>query len=271
MVNMVPIFFCLLFLAGLSGCVGQGTYEKKVEEMTALSRDLADMQRRNTVLVRENESLRADISGLRTKVGELDETRINLEQTIAALGESPFQRVAELEREKVRLREDLAKLLRAQDEQVRAVSLMYEGILERMKDEIAQGQVRISEYRGTVTVTFLNKVLFEGNGAQLSSGGIVLLRKITDFLKDIRRAEVAVVAFYDMPLTVPTISAQQASAWRVPAQRTAAVARQLRQGGVEASLLDAVTRGEFGLADDVTTRDGRDRLRRIDISITVKD
>lgn len=271
MVNMVPIFFCLFFMLGVSGCVGQGTYEKKVEETTALSRDLAEMQRRNTVLVRDNEGLRADITGLRAKVGELDETRKTLEQTIAALGDSPYQRVAELEREKGRLREDLAKLLRAQDEQVRAVSRIYESVLERMKDEIALGRVRISEYRGTVTVTFLSKILFEANGVQLSANGTVLLRKITDLLKDIRKAEVAVEAYYDIPVSVSILSSQQAPPWRVPAQRTIAVARQLRQGSVAATSLDAVTRGEFGLAGDGSSGEGRDRLQHIDISITVKD
>jgi len=271
MINLVAVFICLFSLLGISGCVGQGAYEKKVEEVSGLSRDLAEMQRRNVDLVKKNEKLQADATGLRAKIDELDETRKSLEQTIAGGGESPYQRIAELEREKGRLREDIAKILRSQDEQVRAVSRIFESVLERMKDEIALGQVRISEFRGTVTVTFLNKYLFEGNDTALSSRGTARLKKITDLLKDVKKAEITVGAFYDMPAKPSVRSARQEELWQVPLQRAMAVTRQFRMGGIDHAMLAAVTRGEFGLAGDSTIRDGRDKARRIDISITVEE
>ncbi|MDD2319855.1 MAG: hypothetical protein PHO83_07385 [Geobacteraceae bacterium] len=271
MVKRTAVFFSCMLLSAQFGCVSQGTYTKKVEEVAGLSRDLVEMQRRNTELVKGNEVLRADIAGLRTKLDELEATRKSLEQTISNGAGTHYQLVAELEREKGRLREDLAKLFRLQDDKVRAVSRTYESFLERMKDEIADGQVRVTELRGTVTLVILEKALFEGLNTELSSQGKSLLRKVADMLKDVKDRDVSVEAFYSIPGSMPDIPSRQQTTWREPTLRSLAIVRFFRQSGLSSTTLSAVTRGEFDLAADTGTMTDSSRRQRIDVSIAVKE
>jgi chemotaxis protein MotB len=271
MVKRLAVFFCCVLVLALSGCVSQGIYDKKVEELTGLSRDLVEMQRRNTDLVRENEGLLADIAGLRAKLDELEAARKSLEQTVLTGSGTHYQLVAELEREKGRLREDLAKLLRVQDERVRSASRTYESFLERMKDEIAAGQVRITELRGTVTLAILDKALFDGAKDDLSAPGTLLLRKVAEMLKDVMDRDISVEAFYSIPDKSSDISSRPSTPWSVPILRSLAVARFFRQGGINSAVLSSVTSGEFDLVADSSITAGRGKLQSIYVSIAEKE
>jgi chemotaxis protein MotB len=271
MVKRIIALFCLLPLLGMVGCVGQSAYEKKAEEATSISRDLAEAQHRNSALVRDNESLRADIAGLRVKVDELETARKRLEQTMVSGDQTPYQFVAELEREKGRLREDLAKILRTQDDRVRTSSRTYESFLEIMKDEIAQGQIRISELRGTIRLEFLEEAIFDGTKTDVSPRGITLLRKVAGLMKDRKDIDVSVDSGYEIPLNALDASARQQTPWRVPLLRSLSVARLIQQSGVASATLRANTRGEFGQATNTQMMTDSSTTNGIDILITVKE
>jgi len=271
MVKRLAVLFFIFPLLGIVGCVGQSAYEKKAAEATSFSRDLAEAQSRNTGLVRDNESLRADIAGLRAKVDELEIARKRLEQSILSADQTPYQFVAELEREKGRLREDLAKILRTQDDQVRASSSIYESFLERMKAEIAQGQVRVSELRGTIKLEFLAGAIFDGTTADLSPQGTVLLRKVAGLLKDSKEIDVSIESYYEItPIRLANVDTQQ-TPWHVPVLRSVSVARFIVQSGVESATLRTITRGEFGLAKKSGMMTDSGKAPGIDISIAVKE
>jgi chemotaxis protein MotB len=271
MVNRLAVLFFIFSLMGMVGCVGQSAYEKKVAEATSFSRDLAEAQSKNTDLVRDNESLRADIAGLRAKVDELETARKRLEESILSADQTPYQFVAELEREKGRLREDLAKILRTQDDRVRASSSIYESFLERMKAEIAQGQVRVSELRGIIRLEFLSEAFFKGITADLSPQGTALLRKVAGLLKDSKDIDVSVESYYKITPTRMGNSDNQLTPWRVPMLRSVSVAQFILQSGVESATLRTITRGEFGLANKSEMMTDSGKAPGIDISIAVKE
>lgn len=267
MAKGITALFCLLPLLGLVGCVGQSAYEKKSVEATSFSRNLAEEKQKNADLVHVNEGLRADISGLRAKVDELESAKNRLEQTIGSGEQNPYQFVAELEREKYRLREDLAKIMRTQDDRVRTCSSIYESFLERMKEEIAQGQLRVSELRGTIRLEFRDKEIFDGTRMTLTPQGTSLIRKVSDLLKDTNDIEVSVETYYEIPST----SDNQLTSWQAPVQRTVSIARLLLQSGVKSTILGTNTRGTFSTAtkNEMMTRSGK--AAGIEISIAVKE
>lgn len=271
MVKRVVAFFFFLHLFGLIGCVGQAVYEKKSEAVSDLSNDLAEMQKRNTDLVRENEKLRADISGLRLQMEEIEAAKKRLELSVSSGDQSSYQFVMELEKEQFRLREELAKLLRTSNDKVRNVSRIYESFLERMKDEIAGGRVRISELRGTVTIAIQDNALFDGARTELTPGGHVLLLKFADLLRDVKDVNVTVESLYGLSAANPDSSTRQQAPWNVPAQRTVVVAKFIQQRGVVSETLSAVTRGEFIRADKSGPVIDSDMFHRIEISIAEKE
>lgn len=274
--NMPMIYkaFILLSCAWLSclfGCVGQSTYQKKLEETTCLTRDLSDLQRRNAELARENDGLRTEVSALHLKAGELEEGKKKLEQMLSAKTEAPYQMVVQLEREKSLLTEDLAKLLRTQEDKVRDVSRIYESLLERMKDEIAGGKVTVSELRGRVTIAVLQEALFHGETGELSPGGASLLLKLADILKQPRDSEVSVAVPFHIPSAPSTGAGRPGSPGDVPSARAIAVARFFRQNGIDPEKLAAVVRGDFELFADIGLATSRAEVLRVEITVAAKD
>jgi chemotaxis protein MotB len=270
---MIYRVFVLLLCASLCflfGCVGQGAYQKKVEESASLAKDLSNAQRRNGELARESESLRTEVSALRVKLGELEEGKKKLEQTLSAKSDAPYQMVVQLEREKSLLTEDLAKLLRTQEDKVRDVSRIYESLLERMKDEIAGGRVTVSELRGTVKIAVLEEALFHGENGELSPGGASILLKLADILKVPRDSEVSVAVPFQIPSAVSTGAAGAGNPSEIPAARAMAVVRFFRQNGIDSDKLDAVARGEFG-PNVAHPPAGRFGARRVEITVAEKD
>ena len=268
MVQRVVVIFFFLHLFGIFGCAGQGIYEKKSEEVSGLSKDLTEMQKRNTDLVRENEKLRADVSGLTLRMEELEAAKKRLEQSVSSSDHSPYQFVMELEKEQNRLREELAKLLRSSNDKVRNVSRIYESFLERMKDEIAEGRVRISELRGTVTVAIQDKALFDGDRTELSPRGSALLQKFAGLLRDVKDVNVTVESLYEVTTPYPESSARQQAPWDVPAHRTVVVASFIQQSDV---VCETATRGKFVRTDPSGPVIDNDMFHRIEISITDKE
>lgn len=271
MVKRIAVLFCCIPLLGIVGCVGQSAYEKKAVEATSLSKDLTEMQRRNSDLVRDNEALRADISGLRAKVEELETTRKRLEQTISSGEQVPYQFVAELEREKGRLREDLAKLLRTQDDRVRTSSRVYELFLERMKNEIASGQVRLSELRGTIRLELLEEAFFDGTKTELSPQGFTLLRKVAELLLENKDVDASVESMFEIPSTYLDASGKQLTTWRIPLLRSLSMAHYMRGLGIDSAALSTVTRGQFELESNTGIMTDKANSNGIAILIFVKE
>lgn len=267
----ITVFFCCFSILGIVGCVGQSSYEKKAVEATSLSRDLAEMQRRNSDLVRDNEVLRADISGLRAKVDELETTRKRLEQTISSGEQAPYQFVAELEREKRRLREDLAKLLRTQDDRVRTCSRIYELFLEGMKNDIASGQVRLTELRGTIRLELLEEAFFDGTRTELSPQGLSLLRKVAELLLDNKEVEATVESLYEIPATHLDDPGKQLTTWRIPLLRSLSVARYMLKVGIDSATLSTMARGQFEFESNPGVVTDKTNAIGIAILISVKE
>jgi chemotaxis protein MotB len=248
----------------ISGCVGQTSYQKKVEEASVLTRDLSELQRKNLELAHENEGLRTEIGGLRTKLDEIVEGRKRLEQMLSKKPDKVYQRMAELEREKVGLKEDLANLEKVRGEKVSDARMLYETLLEVMKEDIAAGRVNVAELHGLITVSPVDAALFEPDSGVITSSGMHLLRKITDFLKSARGSEVQVSAGFDLPAESKTPDGSQSS-WILPMTRIGAVTGVLRMNGVDPAALKVVVIGGF-LSGNL-----KSGARRIEISIKAKE
>lgn len=254
-------------LLSQSGCVGQSTYEKKVEETSCLTRDLNELQLRTTELARQNEGMRTEQTRLQARVAELEAGNRNLEQMLAARTEPSYGLVAELEREKARLNDDLARMLSAQEGKVRDVSRIYETLLEGMKDEIASGNLTVSELRGRVTVAVRNEALFSGAQDEITPAGVPLLRKLAVKLKGLGESEFGIAIPFEIPDKLPA-TAKSANPAAIPASRAMAIARLFREEGIEPETMVAMARGEFAPAGDAAGPAAQDKALRVEIIVS---
>jgi chemotaxis protein MotB len=291
--KIVLSFLAVLLAASLPACsVMQGTYQKKVDEADALTRSLAALQRKNDDLIAENAVLKADLARMtlqnekqatdlsyvtdqRDKAvadkeeveGILRSRSDSLSQTISELR----GKVAGLEEENARLKAEIASLVKAREEQVQKVSSTYESLLEKMKSEISQGQVTISELKGKLTVNMVDSILFDSGRAEVKKGGLEILGKVVSILKDVNDKSIRIEGHTDNVQISRALAQRYPTNWELSAARAINVTRYLQVQGIDPGQLSAVAYGEWKPVAGNDTDEGKAKNRRIEIILAPKE
>lgn len=222
------------------GCmVAESTYTKKVEETESLNRQLGALEQVNRELKSENEGLKGKVDELTKQVAEQKE------------------RVADLEMMK--------------EQKVQEVSSEYNAMIDKMKAEIAQGQVTITELKGKLTVNMVEAVLFDSGKAEVKKEGLAVLQKVIDVLKDVKDKVIRVEGHTDNVPIAGALARVYPTNWELSAARAINVTRFLQAQGIDAAKLSAAAYGEFQPVADNETKEGRAKNRRIEIVLVPKD
>ena len=222
------------------GCmVAESTYTKKVEETEGLNRQLGALEQVNKELKGENEGLKARVDELTKQVAEQKE------------------RVADLEMMK--------------EQKVQEVSSEYNSMIDKMKAEIAQGQVTITELKGKLTVNMVEAVLFDSGKAEVKKEGLVVLQKVVDVLKDAKDKVIRVEGHTDNVPIAGALARVYPTNWELSAARAVNVTRFLQAQGIDPAQLSAVGYGEFKPVADNETKEGKAKNRRIEIVLVPKE
>lgn len=261
-------FIFLVFAVVSSGCVGTGTYQKKVVEAEVLVRDLNDARGKYAESERTISALRNELAGVKQQMAELKETNERLERLIVAKDDVSLQRLAQLEREKSKATEELAEVLRDREGKVNTARSAYERILEALATEIAAGRVSVSELRGIIRISLVSSTLFtEGNGELTPSGG-QLLAKLASLVAGPPISGLTIQAA--VPMALDESPARQ-SRWSLPLSRVDAVTQALAQQVGRSVRLVSLIRGERGESERERGLTGVERLNRIDLLLEVEE
>jgi len=291
--KIVLSFLVVLLAAGLSACsVMQGTYRKKVDEADTLTKRLAALQKKNDDLNAENALLKADLAGMTLQneklttdlsyvtdqrdkaVADKEELDRILKSKSDSLSQSIFElrrKVADLDAENTKLKAENASLVKAREEQVRKVSSTYENLLEKMKSEISQGQVTISELKGRLTVNMVDSILFDPGKAEVKKGGREILGKVISILKDVSDQSIRIEGHTDDVPISRALAQRYPTNWELSAARAINVARFLQDQGIDPGNLSAVAYGEWKPVATNDTAEGKAKNRRIEINLVPKE
>lgn len=276
------VFLSLL----LSGCfVSKGTYLRKEDEAVTLSKELSSLQQKHQELTTENAGLRAELTKVRDEATGLvkDKEKLTadvqeLEKVLQTKTDSLSQSVADLRQkvvdlqgENAKLKEEISSTQKAKEEKVREVSKTFEDLLDRMKGEISQGQVTISELKGKLTVNMVDAILFDSGKAEVKLAGMEVLKKVVDILKDVKDRAIRIEGHTDNVQIVGNLTKRFPSNWELSAARAINVARYLQGQGVDPEVLSAVAHGEYRPVASNDTEEGKARNRRIEIILVPKD
>jgi chemotaxis protein MotB len=197
------------------------------------------------------------------KKKEVEKVRAELAEALAAaartqteaaglkdkLAESQF-RFSELEKEK------------------NAAVQTHQSLEDEMRAALESKDVTISQLQGKLTVSILDRVLFDSGEADLKPAGAAVLRKVATILAAHPNLKIHVIGHTD---NVPIRAAARnrfPSNWELSTARaTAAVRFMTENAGVDPRRLGAVGYGEFRPVADNATPEGRARNRRIAITI----
>jgi chemotaxis protein MotB len=143
----------------VSGCiVKESTYLKKVEEAGSLEQGLATCKEEVERLGKQNEELVKKVQSQQEQIGQIEKNR---------------------------------------EEKVQEVSKTYTQMIEKMKSEIAEGQVTITELQGRLTVNMVDAILFDSGRADIKPEGRQVLQKVAEVIGQVEDKAILVEGHTD--------------------------------------------------------------------------
>jgi len=277
--------FCAVLFGlawAVSGCVSMGKFELKEKEANDTARSLQELQQKYSDLSTENKSrtekLDCDIAGLAKDKETLTTDNKKLNEILKAKSDELSgeiselrQRESDLESENNRLKEETANLQKVKAEEAQKTSRTYEEMLEKMKSEISQGQVTISELKGKLTVNMVDAILFDSGKSELKPAGLVVLQKVIDILKPLKDKAIRIEGHTDNLRISGSLARKYPTNWELSSARAINVTRYLQQQGLDPAVLSAVAYGEYHPVAQNDSEEGKTRNRRIEIILVPKE
>lgn len=242
-------------LAGLTDQL-QATNKAQGEQLVALSERIAALGASNAAQKQQKAELEAMLARLKTTAdtaqSEAAEARSRAD-ALAAERERLAAEAARLAEEKAALQQKTAE---------------YDALVTQMKDEIASGEVTITELSGKLTVAMSNAILFDSGATAVKPAGKAALAKVATVLAGVTDREVRVEGHTD---DVPVrAGASYPDNWALSALRASTVVGILVAGGVDPLNVAAVGYGEHHPAAPNDSAANRAANRRTEIVLVPK-
>jgi chemotaxis protein MotB len=143
---------------------------------------------------------------------------------------------------------------------------------DEMREQLESRDVTISKLQGKLTVTIVDRVMFDSGEAILKADGATVMQKIADLLASHPELRIHVIGHTDNVPIRQTAQSRFASNWELSTARALAAVHFLTEkAGVDPRRVGAVGYGEFHPIADNSTAEGRAKNRRIAITILPED
>ena len=140
-----------------------------------------------------------------------------------------------------------------------------------MKNEIAKGQVTISELKGKLTVNMEAAILFDSGKADVMPEGLNILSKMVETLKNVKDKAIRIEGHTDIVQITGGLTRTFPTNWELSAARAINVTKFLQQQGIDPRNLSAAAFAEHKPVADNGVKEGRAKNRRIEITLVAKD
>ena len=182
------------------------------------------------------------------------------------------QKVEKLEAEKTELaaaKEELSKDVQAKTGELAQLKGTFDGLQDKMKEEIAKGDIRLSQSGGKLRVDLVDKILFDSGEAVISKRGEGVLSRLGGVLAAMDDKQIQVSGHTDSNPISEKLASQFPTNWELSVTRAVNVVRFLEEkASVPAKNLIATGYGQYHPIASNKSAAGRARNRRIEILLT---
>ncbi len=162
----------------------------------------------------------------------------------------------------------LQKQVEDLEQQKMAVTQTAKSLEDEMRTAMESKDVTISKLQGRLTVSILDRVMFDSGAAELNPAGEAVMRKMAAFMASHPTLKIHVIGHTDNIPIRPEARSRFASNWELSSSRALAAVHFLTEhAGMDARRVGAVGYGEFRPVADNSTAEGRAKNRRIEIVI----
>jgi len=182
------------------------------------------------------------------------------------------QRVEKMESEKadlLALKNDLSRDVQAREEELAKLKGTYDELQEKMKAEIAKGDVRLSQSGGRIKVDLVDQILFDVGDASISKRGEEVLGRVGGVLSRYEDKQIQVSGHTDDSPISKRLEERYPTNWELSAARAINVVRFLQDGAkIPGRRLVAAAHSQYEPISTNANPSGRQRNRRIEILLT---
>ena len=147
----------------------------------------------------------------------------------------------------------------------------YEDLISDLKQQIENQEVTIKAFEEKISVTFVDRILFEFAKATITAEGRIILKRVGEILKKVQGRKIRVVGHSDNIPILPEYQYRFPSNWELSSARAAAVVRYFQKTtGFHPGNLEAVGRSFYEPVASNETPEGRAQNRRVEIIIAPK-
>jgi chemotaxis protein MotB len=211
------------------------------------AQDLKASQARTAALQGEKEQLETDKAQLEAEKAQLETVKSELES----------------------VKRELAKSAQAKEEEIAELKGISDKIQDKMKDEIAHGDIHLEQAGSRLRVVFADKALFDPGEVQVCKRGEGVLTRVAEVLAGTPDQQIQVAGHTDRAPINGKLAAQYPTNWELSVARATNVVRYLAEKAkLPAQQLIASGQGEYQPIASNKSAAGRARNRRIEILLT---
>lgn len=179
-------------------------------------------------------------------------------------------KVGKLETEKSQVTQELEQKIdvisKEKEEEINRLKGTYDELLSDMKDEIEQGQIKITQLADRLSISMVDKILFPSGEAAVTRAGVRVLERVGKVLKGTRDKIIRVEGHTDNVPISSKLEKKFPTNWELSTSRACNVVRFLQEEvGIPGSRLQAVGMSEYKPVATNETASGRGQNRRIEI------
>ncbi len=216
--------------------------------------------------------LRNELQGARAQAAASNVKVLDAQRKLETFQRSQTEAEARLEKlaaertDLVARQTELARDVEAKEEELARVKATADELEEKMKAEIANGDIRLSQANGRLKVDMVDKILFDSGDARISKRGEGILARVGAVLSRIEDKQIQVAGHTDDAPISARLVRQYPTNWELSASRATNVVRFLEEKvHVPPARLVASGYGPFHPISPNATPRGRARNRRIEI------
>jgi chemotaxis protein MotB len=276
---MRKVLIVMVVTVLLAGCVSSKKYEARVGDIGNLKQNVSQLESRVSALEQENAALKAQLKtaqdekvALQARLKTAGDEKVALEGRLRSTEEEK----ATLQKESASLRGQVAEIAKQRDtamaEKEKAVSGLqstYDNLVKELNKEIQAGQIAITQLKDKLSLSMVEKVLFDSGSADIKKDGKKVLDRVGGILKQVTDKQINIEGHTDNVPISPRLQQKFPTNWELSTARATTVVRYLQEkAGLDPQLLVAGGFAEYRPVEPNDTEERKAKNRRIEIVLT---
>lgn len=288
----IKMLSVILGILVFSGCVSSQEHKAVLGDIENLKKDISAMEEKLKTKEREKAALESELSKLKKENVNLksmleankDELTKDLISVKAKLSEkeqkikelenelkSKNAQITELKTEISGLSKERSQAIEEKDKAVAELKKTYTNLVDELKDEIKKGEIAVTQLRDKLSLSMVDKILFDSGSADVKKDGKKVLDRVAEILKKVTDKQIRIEGHTDNVKIGPRIAKKFPTNWELSNARATNVVRYLQEKGVDPKLLSPAGYAEYKPIESNDTEEGKSKNRRIEIVLIPVD